>query len=111
MKLKKVNLEWYAFRMDNGELTQFNVLSEELKERIAKLYRNKKLNSLATLKELVNSELMYYYWSKCECEVGVIGLFENNIENAIKIDVYYQLKPNLDRIVEYINNTMELKLK
>ena len=39
------------------------------------------------------------------------SISNKDIENAIKIDVWYQLEPNLDRIVEYINNKMELNLE
>lgn len=111
MKIKNVNLEWYAFYMYNGKLVQQNILRDELKERIAKAFHKKELTSLDDLYGLISKDFIYHYWSKSEFEVGVISLFETNIENGEKIDVYYQLKPNIRRIAEYINAEMQLNLK
>lgn len=111
MKIKTAKLEWYAFYIHNNKLVQENILKDDLKERIVKAYHKKELTSLDYLYGLISRDFIYHYWSKSEFEVGVVSLFEKNIENAEKIDVYYQLKPNIKRIAEYINAEMQLNLK
>jgi hypothetical protein len=54
---------------------------------------------------------MYRYWCKCEFEVIIGGLFSKTIDELDKIDVWYQIEPNLDTIVDYLNYKMDLKLK
>lgn len=54
---------------------------------------------------------MYYYWSKCEAEIAVGGLFIKSIEELEKIDIYSQLQPNLDRITEYVIKEMGFRFK
>lgn len=113
MKIARVNLEWYAIRYDSNKksIVQYNILGGNFKDILAKEIRKKKITNFKELKEYLRKEFMYYYWSKCEHEIAVWNLFDINQERAEKIDIYYQLKPNLDRIAEYINNTMDLKLK
>ena len=108
----KVNLEWYALRYDfnKKELVNYNILRNELVEKIIKEMRKKKLHSLEELKEYINSWLMYNYWTKSEFEIAITNLYDNDLEKAEKVDIYSQVKPNLDRIVEYINNKMQLNL-
>lgn len=55
---------------------------------------------------------MYHYWSKTECEMAIGPLWFNKLEDLEqfeKIDMYRQIEMNLDRIVEYIINTMQIK--
>lgn len=106
--MKKVNLEWYAFRKDfnSRKLKKVNVLNSYRIDEILKRIKKEKAKTYEEIKEIIKRELMYYYWSKSEHEVLISGLFDNNLENAEKIDIWYQLEPNLDRIVEYfISNT------
>ena len=49
---------------------------------------------------------MYNYYSKAECEFFVSDLSGMNYE---KVDMWKQIKPNLDNIVEYINIRCDLK--
>ena len=52
---------------------------------------------------------MYYYWSKSECEIQVAGLLAEKEEEFKKIDIWYQLEPNLDIITDYIIKTLRFK--
>ena len=85
---------------------------------LGKDFKKKKITSKKELKSFVDSQLMYHYWSKCEYEFIVIDwpfrVKENNLvdidENRpMKIDVYSQVKPNIDLIVD--NLWMELEKK
>jgi len=116
MKIKNVKLEWYAFRYDSNidKLKFINVLygmEEEIAKKVRKGNKDtwKPVYDYETFKEWLKCELMYHYWSKAEHEVIITDLFNTNIEE--KHDIWWQLEPNLDRIAEYINNTMDLKLK
>ena len=108
----KVDLEWYAliYDINKDKLVNDNILRNELVEKIIKEMRKKKLHNLEELKEYINSWLMYNYWTKSEFEIAITNLYDNNLEKAEKVDIYSQVKPNLDRIVEYINNKMQLNL-
>ena len=108
----KVKLEWYAFRYDfnTKQLQIFNVMQDDLIEDIEKAYRKKLLKDLNSLKDMIRVWAAYHYWSKAEHEVIVSSLFADNNSEGVKIDVYYQLEMNLDRITEYVNKEMQLGL-
>ena len=116
---KNVKLEWYAmdYNWNKREVEFINVLRSDLVERIQNGMKkkdfsiDKKIENLRDLKTVVQRELMYHFWAKAEYEITVGDLFPKTIEELEKISVYDQLEPNLDRIVEYINNAMELGLK
>ena len=50
----------------------------------------------------INNWLMYSFWSKCEYEIVCGGLFVEQPEHLEKIDVYYQVKNNVDVLSRYI---------
>ena len=54
--------------------------------------------------------MMYHYWSRSEYEIAVGGLHSKYPENFEKIDAYHQLEMNLDHIVDYINDYLEMNL-
>lgn len=117
MRIKNIKLEWYAFRYDwnSHKLVFTNVLAYMEEEIAKKVRKGKKDNwkpvyNYETFKEWLKGEFMYYYWSKAENEVMIGDLFckENELE---KHDIWWQLEPNLDRICEYIINTMQIKFK
>ena len=103
-------LKWYAFNqeLNSNKLTYINVLGNDLVEDILKRVKNKtrRINNYNELKDAVKSYLMYKYWGRCEYELIVSNWLGNDMEE--KIDVWYQLEPNLDTIVEYINNELKL---
>ena len=105
-------LEWYALRDDSSKrkIENYNVLSG-WEEKIKKARKNKEFKDYASLKEWLRKEFMYYYWSKCEAEIAVGGLFIKSIEELEKIDIYRQLEPNLDRITEYVIKEMGFRFK
>lgn len=62
--------------------------------------------------EDVRGWLMYYFWSKCEWEIILNHWPPHDDKEAIKIDVYDQVKLNWDRFTEYLwENKTELKKK
>ncbi len=117
MKRKNKNLQWYAFMYDfnSHKLERINVLGERFAEDILKRIKRDKINNYNDLKEGIKRELTYYYWSRAEYEVLVTDLFPRDYEEfcntSIKIDIWYQLEPNLDRIVEYVMKELNIEFK
>ena len=106
------HLEWYAFEFDRNthEIKKTNVLNDYIIDRINKGLKSTneywKIDSYETLKKAVNNELMFHYWSKFEHEYEVKHQFE---DKTYKLDVFYQLELNMDRIIEYIAREMNIK--
>ena len=115
MKIKNVNLEWYAFRYDSNSnnLVFINVLSgmeNEIARKIKKGAKDnwKPVTDYESFKDWLKSDFMYRFWSKSEHEVLISSLFGPEDEQE-KHDIWWQLEPNLDRICEYIIKVMEIK--
>ena len=109
MKVKNVNLEWYVLRWDfnSKKVINYNILQWR-KEDIANEVRRKSIYNKSILREYLKTTFMYDYWSKTECEFYVSDLHGDEYE---KIDIWRQIEPNLDLIVEYVNSKMELGLE
>lgn len=109
MKVKNVNLEWYVLRWDfnSKKVINYNILQWR-KEDIANEVRRKRIYNKSILREYLKTTFMYDYWSKTECEFYISDLHGDEYE---KIDIWRQIEPNLDLIVEYVNSKMELGLE
>ena len=129
--MKKEKPKFYALYKDfnSGRIETIDVLkgvfNEILTERGAiskkhfciydnNTYERIPVTTKEQLKELVCMNLMYRFWSKCEWEMIAIDWpYNDTIQKSrpIKIDVYAQLKPNIDIIVDLIWNYIEPKIK
>ena len=109
MKVKNVNLEWYVLRWDVNakKVVNYNILQWR-KEDIANEVRKKSIYNKSILREYLKTVFMYDYWSKTECEFFISDLHGDDYE---KVDIWRQIEPNLDLIVEYVNSKMELGLE
>ena len=109
MKVKNVNLEWYVLRWDfnTKKVVNYNILQWR-KEDIANEVRRKSIYNKSILREYLKTTFMYDYWSKTECEFYVSDLHGDDYE---KIDIWRQIEPNLNLIVEYVNSKMDLGLE
>lgn len=110
MKVKNVKLEWYVLRWDDSKKTvvNYNILQWR-KEDIANEVKHKRIYNKSILREYLKTTFMYDYWSKAECEMLITDLHRNG--DFIKIDIWRQIEPNLNNIVEYINTKMDLKFE
>lgn len=116
MKIKNVNLQWYAFRysFNDKKLVFTNVLAgmeEEIAKKIRKGNKEKwrPVTDYESFKEYIKGDLMYHYWSKSEHEVVIGDLFSKIDDDLEKHDIWWQLEPNLDNICKYIINEMQIE--
>ena len=97
-------LEWYVIIYDfnKKELEDFNIFnSTKFSEGIKDILENDNYTSFEDFCEKLDKELMYTFWSKAEYEVIISDMFDT-IER--KIDVYRQVKSNIEVLAEYILN-------
>ena len=90
---------WNVFIVD-GEVKQFNIFDhshffKECCKAFAECKHDKDVFA-----KMIESELKYWYWSKCEWELVISGFVRNNIER--KMDVYEQVILNWDRFIDYL---------
>lgn len=111
MKIKGKKLEWNVLNWDfnSNKLIHYNVFYDNYIEELSKLHKKNEISTLADLKEFT-SKYFLNYWSRTEYEIVVGDLFTKQ-EEMQKVDVYEQLMMNIDRIVEYVNNELEIDLK
>lgn len=111
MKYKNVKLKWKALNWDinQNKLKVINVLSDELKKEIYTKIKSKQITSFEELKETIRNYLLYYFWSKREAEVLIGDLSSKYPDDFQKVDVYFQVIPNLDHITNYIISAMNIK--
>lgn len=102
-------LEWYALEYDfnTTKLKKINVLNERIIEDLKKRIKRDKISNYKDLKSAVTSEMRYRYWCKAEHEMLVSDLWNDGEE---KIDVWYQIELNIDRICEYVIKELKLKI-
>ena len=113
MKVKNANLKWLVLMCDfnSKEIRGYNVFNKAFVEELHKKVLKKKVTNKEQLKNFIDSFFMYHYWSKSEFEILVGGLFVKDEKDLTKIDIYTQLKMNLDLIVEYVNQELKLNFK
>lgn len=103
-------LKYYAIRYDfnSRQIKPYNALAG-WEEDIKKARKQKKFSTKEEFKNWLDGQFQYYYWSKSECEILVGGLHIRDEKELEKIDIYYQLKPNLDIITDYIIKELNFK--
>lgn len=107
MRIKKSDLKWYVLQWDpnQNKTVSVNILNG-LAEDLAREVRNGSVHNKSILREYLKTYFMYNYYSKAECEFFVSDLSGMNYE---KVDMWKQIEPNLNNIVEYINIRCDLK--
>lgn len=110
MKVKNLNLTWNVlnYSWDDKKIVNYNIIRQDLIDKIVKKYRKKELKNIEELKQLIKGWAMYHYWSRYEYEI-LAGDFSEK-PDLEKIDVYRQIEMNLDRLTEYISREMRLFL-
>ena len=100
-------MEWYVLNYDfnNKKLVHFNIFNSVRFSNYLELdlmkYKNGEC-SFDQFKDYIELDLKSAFWSKREYELSIGDAFDTNLDNYEKIDVYTQVIPNLNILVEYI---------
>lgn len=110
-------LEWFAINLDtnSGKPYYINIMKCIDSARLFSMlnYKGNKPNEYNCISEykdlydFIKRQIMSRYWSRVEYEMLISELF-NRKEEYTKIDVFDQILPNLNKIVNYINVEMEI---
>lgn len=110
MKVKNVNLVYNVlnYSWNEHKVESYNVLTHLNLEKVHKKILKKEISNYTELKEYLKREFMYHFWCKAEYEL-LVGALLCREEDLERIDVYRQIEMNLDLIVKYIIDEMEIK--
>ena len=110
MKVKNINLEYYVLVYDwnSKKIENYNVMRILNLETIHKKILKREISNYIDLKEYLRKEFMYRFWSKREYEV-LVGDLNFDKDTFEKIDAYRQIEMNLDLIVKYVIDEMQIK--
>lgn len=89
-----IHYSWNDRRIKPLNIINTTIINE-LKKKVKKSAKRNEL------KEGLISLLKYYYWSKAEYEIMAGDLFCKR-EEFEKIDIWFQLEPNVDLILDII---------
>lgn len=101
-----MRLEWNVLMQDfnSGKIKNYNIFRNDFILEI----QSAKIKTYLELREYIDNWAKYHYWSRTEYEISVGGLFSKYPDEFEKIDIYRQIKMNLDRITEYVNNKLQI---
>lgn len=113
MKIKNANLSYMVLMYNSNThmISRYNILGGSFAQDVSKAIKKYKITTRASFREWLKSEFRYHYWSKSECEI-LVGPPHSRFEEKDfdKIDIWYQIYPNLDIIMEYIIKEMNIVL-
>lgn len=96
-------MEWYVLNYDRNrnEVYQHNIFNN------VKFIRgvNELLENFITMEDFIEKlerEVKYCFWAKREYEISVGDLWEEDLEKYTKIDIAYQVLPNIKALAKYI---------
>lgn len=97
------NLEWYVLNYDfnRKKVENFNIFrSCRFVDGVKELLDN--YITFDDFIEKLEKQLQYSFWSKREYEISVSDAFETDLDKYEKIDIYFQVKPNVKILAKYI---------
>lgn len=101
-------MEWnvYRYNINAKKIEPMNIFRHSrFTDDVIKAMRT--CETKETFAEEVRHSLAYYFWSKCEYEILISGLFDS--EKEYKVDIYSQVMLNYDRFINYLWNVKEGK--
>lgn len=105
IEYKVINWDFNQDKIEHYDIMPY--LYNRLQEKIEKKHINPTDISFERLKEFIDSESRYQFWSRCEYETIVSGFPKR--KNEYKLDVYEQIKMNLDNITKLMYNDLNGK--
>ena len=114
MKTPKFDLEWNVLWHDfnKDKIVPFNIFSNlrDFQQELFKRIKKGEIKTRDDVKEFISRECRYQYWSRAEYEVFVSGIVSKH-DTVEKIDVYHQVEINLDRITDYVIQTLQIEFE
>ena len=104
------DITWNVFYHDcnSGKIDTFNIFDHGSFRAYVKKAA-KKCQTKDEFAKNLRSELMYYFWSKCEWEVLISPWISSRENEEMKIDVCWQVMNNWDVFLDYVwNNKRKL---
>ncbi|MBR6050581.1 MAG: hypothetical protein IKP68_05185 [Clostridia bacterium] len=114
-------LEWYCLKWDTNAKrprmvnVMFAIDLDDLRKKLK--YKGKKpskynsVKNYEELKEYLQNEFFYHFWCKCEHEITVNSWPYVDRSTEVRVDIYDQIVPNIDRITEYVARELKLDFK
>ena len=105
---KKTGLKWFVFVEDinSKRINVYNIFEHkdfmEDCDDAWKDYINDEHRDFSKFKKDIESNLIYYFWSKCEWEIVLSDFPPSDSFQKKKIDVYQQVKINWDIFIDYL---------
>ena len=103
----KQKLEWYVLNYDfnKQKIEYYNIFNHTyLLESLQKILNN--YTNFNDYIEQLDKLLRYCFWSKREYEISIGDAFETDLTKLKKIDVYFQLQPNIKLLGIYIKENL-----
>lgn len=103
---ENIKLEWNVLMQDfnSGKIKNCNIFGNDFILEI----QSAEIKTYLELREYIDNWARYHYWCRAEYEISVGGLFSKYPDEFEKIDIYRQIRMNLDRITEYVNNKLQI---
>ena len=95
-----------VYDINQREFVSYDIMPY-LRNSYQKLKKIDRPKTYDGIKEFVDSELMYQFWSRCEYEIIVSDWPPSGVKK--KIDVYWQCKMNLDLITRLLIEDLGIK--
>ena len=114
--MKKLKFEWYVINENHNtrEIKPYNIFNNyivnDMTNELCIDYKRKKM-SFEEFTENLRRIIMYQEWSRCEYEIVVSSLFDNEHKTDTKIDCYNQILPNIKIVAKYVLEEYYPKLK
>lgn len=99
-------MEWnvYRYNFNHNKIEIYNIFEHNnFRESVELLL--KKSSTKEEFAGKLNQEVLYYFWSKAECEILVSGWPPTkDKKEQIKIDIYQQICSNWQHFLDYTWN-------
>lgn len=93
------NVFYYDFNSDKIKI--FNIFDHgRFREDVVSAL--KKCKTKPEFADRIHSELRYYFWAKCEWETVIAPWIGDKAESGLKVDVYWQIRMNWDKFIDYL---------
>lgn len=111
MRVKNKRLEWYVLNYDfNAKcVIKYNIFYQDYIDRLYKAYKKKEITNKEQLKDFT-LRYCFQYRGRVEYEIMVGDVPFTDRDKLEKIDAYFQIEMNIDRIVDYVNDELCMNL-